>query len=152
MHVFGNQTENNNGANGNGHGIALAAGGNNYIFRNTVTHNGLNRSFDSGIYLSFTVDNGIQTTNNNVVESNSVENNCGDGIAVGPNANDNNNILLNTAKFNGLNTREAICDPVTTGDFHDLAQLGSSSNIWNPNNICNTQTANIPAGVCNPGE
>lgn len=122
---------------------------------NTVTGNGLNRVFDAGIYLTYDVmNNMISPTTHNMVFANTVNNNCGDGIEIGPQANDNNNIFSNTVKFNGLGSNDGRCDASreTSLTFYDLAQIGGMNNIWNPNNLCHTQNANIPAGVCNPNE
>jgi hypothetical protein len=156
LQLFGNQASNNNGGNGGGHGIAVAGGGRNWIYRNTVTNNGLNRNFDSGIDLTHSFENSVlEEANQNVVLSNQVSNNCGDGVAVGSsinNAANNNNILMNTAKFNGEGSHDGLCDLTRINPFHDLAQYSGSGNAWNPNNVCHTQTANIPAGVCNPNE
>ena len=153
VEVYGNHTLNNNGAGGNGHGIAITGGGHNSIYRNTVTGNGLNRMFDAGIYLTYDVmNNTIEPTTHNIVFSNVVNNNCGDGIEIGSNGN-NNNVFANTAKFNGIGSNDGRCDlPRTELAFYDLAQIGGMGNIWNPNNLCHTQNAQIPAGVCNPNE
>jgi hypothetical protein len=62
-------------------------------------------------------------------------------------------VLSNTAKFNGTGSNDGRCDFPGMSAFHDLAQLaGGMGNMWNPSNLCHTQTATIPAGVCNPNE
>jgi len=152
VQVYGNYAINNNGADGNAHGIAVAGGGHNSIYRNVVNNNGLNRIFDSGIYITHAFENNmIVPTDHNIVFANIVNHNCGDGIVTGPSGN-NTNVLSNTAKFNGVVSTDGQCDPMRESPFHDLAQLGGSGNTWNPSNLCHTQTSNIPAGVCSPIE
>jgi hypothetical protein len=137
---------------GNAHGIAIAGGGDNTIFFNDASGNGLNRPFDSGIYLvDDVIGDAIVPTVNNVIAQNTVNSNCGNGISTGTHA-DNNNIFQNTAKFNGESTDNGKCELTRFGAFHDLAGLGGTGNTWNDNNVCRTQAGNVPAGVCNPWE
>jgi hypothetical protein len=152
VQVYRNTAIDNNGANGNARGIAVAGGGHNSIYRNIVNNNGLNRAFDSGIAITHTFQNNmIAPSDHNIVFANVVNHNCGDGIATDLSGN-NTNIFSNTAKFNGIGSADGQCEATHELTFHDLAELGGSGNTWNPSNLCHTQTSNIPAGVCSPIE
>ena len=153
MKIVRNTAIYNSAAAGASHGIDLSGGSHNIILGNTANYNGLNRAFDGGIRLTHSFSNNmINPADLNQVLSNTVSANCGDGITAGPEAT-NNTIASNTAKFNGIGTQDGHCDLPAPGKFHDLdEQLAGQGNVWNANNICHTQTANIPAGVCNPNE
>jgi len=150
--VLRNTTVNNSAAAGSSHGINVSGGGHNNISGNTVSQNGLNRAFDGGIHITYTNSGMINPTTTNSVSSNIVQNNCGNGIAAENHAT-NNNIFVNTVKFNGNSAQGGTCDNPAAGTFHDLSEaVAGQGNTWNANNVCHTQTGNIPAGVCNPNE
>jgi parallel beta-helix repeat protein len=71
----------------------------------------------------------------NTVANNDSSNNFGFGIAAGP-GNNGNDIVNNTARGN------------TVADLRGFL----SSNTWNDNNRCNTESGTVPGTVCNPGE
>jgi len=79
---------------------------------------------------------GIGLGTGNTVTNNDSSNNFGFGIAAGPGQN-GNIIVNNTARGNTV---------------ADLRAFPGTSNIWNDNNRCNTQSGAVPSGVCNPGE
>lgn len=113
------------------HGIVATDSGNNNVNNNLVTRNGENLPIDGGITIRGALSIG------NTVTHNDSSGNFGDGISVRSGA-ANNQIVNNEARGNG---------------FFDLAGRGSGpGNKWNKNNRCNTQNAEVPAGVCNPGE
>ena len=146
--VMSNTIHDNNGV-GDAHGIDLIGSANNTIQDNTLYANGANNQFgnpDSGITL------GLAASTGNVVKNNTVLNNCGHGI-VAFNGADNNTIVSNTVRFNATSLTPQ-CRPVpAVSPFFDLtSQNAGAGNTWNPNNKCQTQSAGIPAGVCNPGE
>ena len=88
----------------------------------------------------------------NALYGNVVSNNCGDGIVITDNAH-NNSLFVNTARYNAFGSNDGRCAVAVPGTFFDLAQDKSGPmNFYSPNNICRTQSAGIPAGVCNPGE
>ena len=151
--IIRNTASNNTSASGGSHGILVSGGSHNTIMGNTASLNGLNRTFDGGIRITYSsTNNMINSTDSNSVSSNIVQSNCGSGITVGPHST-NNNIYTNTSKFNGVSAQGGSCDVPAAGAFHDLTEeVSGQGNIWNANNICHTQTANIPAGVCNPNE
>jgi hypothetical protein len=128
---------------GEAHGIHLVDSDNNKVHDNLVVDNGVNFPDDSGIML-----NGVFTFNNRV-NGNNVSFSNGDGISVkGGAANnviDRNQILYNTSS-------EFVPDPGRT--FFDLAVRDdrSTNNTFNTNNQCETQSARVPATVCNSGE
>ena len=142
--VQGNFLHDNNGSTGDSHGISIIGSNQNYINRNLVHANGVNKNVDSGIFL-------VAGSSNNSVVNNTVLNNCGNGIAVYGQA-ANNNIAANAVRFSG-GQLGAQCLPALVGAYNDLAQSNQGvGNQYNPNNACRTQGVGIPAGVCNPGE
>jgi parallel beta-helix repeat protein len=147
--VKDNAIHDNNGVFGDSHGIDLIASGNNTIMKNVVTENGVNRGAPSG-----GIDGGIMLRTgsaNNQVKQNTVSNNCGDGITTNNLAHDNV-VQQNTARFNSTSTLSGQCDGVVLGTYFDLAQRSVNASTWDPNNVCRTQNAAVPAGVCGPAE
>jgi len=146
--VMSNTIHDNNGTS-DAHGIDVINSANNTIQSNTLYANGANNPLgnpDSGITLVLAGSTG------NVVKNNTVLNNCGNGI-VAFNGADNNTIESNTVRFNATSLTPQ-CRPVpAVSPFFDLASFSAGAgNTWNANNKCQTQSAGIPAGVCNPGE
>jgi hypothetical protein len=147
--VLGNSVHDNNGP-ADSHGIDVLNTADSTINRNLVHANGGNSSVgnpDSGITLLGTGSSG------NTVVNNTVLNNCGNGIVTFNGAQDNN-IVHNVARFNATSLFPQ-CRPASVDlpKFFDLAEFNEGpGNNWNPNNKCRTQSAGIPAGVCNPGE
>jgi parallel beta-helix repeat protein len=146
--VMSNTIHDNNGTS-DAHGIDVINSANNTIQSNTLYANGANHDLgnpDSGITLVGAGSSG------NVVKNNTVLNNCGHGI-VALNGADNNTIVANTVRFNATSLTPQ-CRPVpAVSPFFDLTSSNAGAgNTWNTNNKCQTQSAGIPAGVCNPGE
>jgi parallel beta-helix repeat protein len=118
---------------------------NNFIFENTITRNGVNEKDNAGILISASFQGQAA---NNVVSTNNVSGNCGDGIAVADGAS-NNNISQNIVLNNSTSTYGGQCHNVLPGMFFDVdAIFAGPGNIWNTNNVCKTKSAGIPAGVC----
>jgi large repetitive protein len=138
-------------------GVFLLNSGGNTLTNNSVIDNGFNNSytypgtFDAGIALE-----GAGTTGNRISQ-NTVQFNCGDGIAARTGA-AGNTISNNTVTLNPI--------PGSTGTYNtclfapsppylnfDLAARDSAAdNRWSRTNDCWTQFGPIPIGVCNPGE
>jgi parallel beta-helix repeat protein len=78
---------------------------------------------------------GLGGTGHTLVNNDS-SNNFGFGIAAGPGVN-GNTIANNTARGNTL---------------ADLRAFPGTTNTWNNNNRCNTESGEVPTSVCNPGE
>jgi hypothetical protein len=129
------------------HGIKVVNSGNNNFNNNLVERNGENLGIDGGLTL---IGSGSA---NNTITHNDVSNNCGDGISARSGAN-NNQTVNNEARNNSTSNLAGQCfGPPPAGTFFDLAaRADGPGNKWNKNNQCNTQSAGIPAGVCNPGE
>jgi parallel beta-helix repeat protein len=144
-----NNVHDNNGP-ADSHGIDVIDATNSLIDRNQVHANGGNSSAgnpDSGITLLAGGSSG------NTIVNNTVTGNCGNGI-VAFNGAQNNDIRNNVARFNPTSLLPQ-CRPASVDlpKFFDLAEFNEGpGNIWNSNNKCRTQSAGIPAGVCNPGE
>ncbi len=147
--VRDNKVHDNNGP-ADSHGIDIITTTNSLIDRNQIDCNGGNNSAgnpDSGITLL------ASGTSGNTVAYNTVFNNCGNGM-VAFNGAQNNNVANNIVRFNATSLLPQ-CRPssVDLPKFFDLAEFNEGiGNIWNPNNKCRTQSAGIPAGVCNPNE
>jgi nitrous oxidase accessory protein NosD len=147
VEVRGNQIRDINRGQGLAFGMSLYKVYKSSFYRNTVTGVGLNRQMDSGI-VSF------QYTGSNQIYSNTVSNNCGNGILMRPDS-AQNTTSSNVARFNGTSSQQGRCDAPAPlgGAFGDLVdQNPLLSNTWNTNNICRVQLGNISAGVCGPNE
>jgi parallel beta-helix repeat protein len=134
---------------GDSHGIDLIGSANNTISGNNLYANGGNNSLgnpDSGITMLLAGSTGNTVTNNTVL------NNCGNGI-VAFNGAGGNTISANTVRFNASSLTPQCRAVPAVSPFLDLAEINAGAgNVWNANNLCRTQSAGIPAGVCNPGE
>lgn len=75
------------------------------------------------------------STGNELVNNDS-SNNFSFGISIGPGTN-GNTVVKNVARGNTV---------------ADLRGFPGTSNTWNDNNRCNTESGAVPASVCNPGE
>ena len=150
--VSDNHIHDNNSQFGDAHGIDILNSRNNLVTKNIIERNGANRLggvSDSGIQL---LNGSSGDTSGNHVQNNFVSDNCGDGIAAVFGAHDNE-VLKNSARFNGENTVGGQCLAVGTGTFFDLAERNAGSgNVWNKNNQCRTSSATIPQNVCSPVE
>jgi parallel beta-helix repeat protein len=75
----------------------------------------------------------------NTVTDNTVNDNRADGISLRTGASGNqitNNVMLRNAGVNSF----------------DASGKGAPANKWNFNNVCVTQNAEVPPGVCGPTE
>jgi hypothetical protein len=145
--VSNNQIHDNNSGYGDAHGITVVNSTRTRLFSNTVINNGTNQTTDSAIQVvgASSVSNGLY--------SNIVNSNCGDGIVVRDGAT-YTTTQTNTAKFNGtVNLVQQCMTPPAAGVFFDLAnRQAGPNNTFTPDNVCRTQSAGIPAGVCGPLE
>jgi parallel beta-helix repeat protein len=143
--------ENNNDAD-ESFGVFLLNSGGNTLTNNSVTDNGFNNSyeydgkFDAGIALE-----GAGTTGNRISQ-NTVQYNCGDGIAARPGA-AGNTISNNTVAFNPIpnstgNFRSCLGAPASPNLNFDLAARDpASDNRWSKTNDCGVSFGILP-GVC----
>lgn len=135
-------------------GIELTIGSQNVIYGNQVLRNGDNgyqgnfpAIFDSGW------DGGIvligPNTSNNLVDSNNVVDNCGDGIAMDKGA-EFNVVTHNTMVGSSTDVIPRQCVTVPVGTFFDAAERQTGFSTWTTNNTCHTQTPllGITANVC----
>ena len=132
----------------NSWGILLGQVTNTTVVANIVERNGDNLGpAEGGIVI------GGADAKNNVVTNNFASNNCGDGIQLNG-ANPGNNVVTNNvARGNGASDAGGKCKMPTPGTFFDISERwGATGNKINSNNQSETQTAAIPAGVCNVGE
>ncbi len=120
------------------HGITLDSTTGYTVTRNKLIHNGETGSNNAGIIL-------FGASTGNTITNNDSSDNRGFGIAAvsGPSG---NTIVNNVARTNDM-----VANPAG-GVFADLGEIAAGPNTWNNNNICNTETGTVPAGVCNPGE
>jgi parallel beta-helix repeat protein len=160
---------NNNGGT-EAFGILLSGASGNTITNNTVTENGYNNSydpttgaetglFDAGIALAGFEDVpgvvSVESTGNRISQ-NTVDLNCGDGIAARIGA--MGNTISNNAAFNnpqrtpGSMSSCAWPSPTTIVNSDLAARDPLADNRWSKTNDCWTQFGPIPIGVCNPGE
>lgn len=132
-------------------GVFLSDGIYNFVYNNLITHNGLNRNtvnFDAAVMVA-----SYEGTTNAVIHqvtNNTVNDNCGFGVVLGPAA-VGTTVASNVAKGNGL-AQGDVCEVPQPNTFFDMAQLAPNSNTWNANNACWTQNGLVPAGVCHAGE
>ncbi len=147
VNVGHNHAHDNNSDPTECHGVLAVDSGDNNFNNNLIDRNGENLGIDGGLTFK-----GASSANNTVT-NNDVSNNCGDGISVRFGGN-NNQVVNNEARNNSTSTLGTQCfGPPPPGVFFDLAaRSAGAGNMWNKNNKCNTQSAGIPPGVCNPGE
>lgn len=148
--VVHNRVHNNNSTDSvPSNGILINGGSNNVVRANEVFANGDpperdNLKQDGGITMR-------NRANNNHITNNIVNDNLGDGISVRTesfsNKMDNNTMLRNGAETSGTLYYDAAGRDAPGGYPGD-----SPLNEWNPNNVCITQNAEVPPGICGATE
>lgn len=149
IHLNNNDTEES-------FGLYLLNSGGNTITKNDVSDNGFNNSyyhgnkFDAGIGLE-----GTGTTGNRISQ-NTVQNNCGDGIAArlgaAGNTISNNTAILNPIPSSIGSHGSCLGAPASPNMNFDLAARDPlSENRWSKTNDCWTYFG-ILDGICIPGE
>jgi parallel beta-helix repeat protein len=127
------------GPHGVGWGIEVINSTNNTLYKNSVLFNATGVDNGGGIHIAG------GSTNTHVI-SNLVNLNCGNGILA--DGVSGNKVQTNTAQNNGVNWQYGQCKVINSGTYFDLAEVGSTSNLWATDNICDRKTQNIPSGVC----
>jgi len=149
----------NNNDSAESFGILLVDTGGNTLTNNTVTNNGFHNTYlypDAGLFDAGIALEGSGTTGNRIAQ-NTVESNCGDGVAARTSA-AGNTISNNTVRQNPIQGQGAYTScswpypaPSVIINYDLAARDSAVENRWSKTNDCNTYLG-IMSGICKAGE
>lgn len=117
------------------------------VSNSTVSYNSV-----TGVGYNFLYEAAVRMTagNKTTLYGNNFSNNCSNGLlALWPN---NTNVYGNVMKLNGTSSMSGACNAPGASNY-DLNWSGNGNgNIFNPSNVCRTQSVSVAPGVCNPNE